>query len=173
MPGLSGCRAGLAGWALLACWCGLLPLAGAQAFPDLPEPPDAIPAERPSGPTREEIQAFFQTHPANSARSQAWVRQYQGQTIHWRGEVYRVRHVASSFRVEIMVRVLPQSFLYDTIVALEGDTAATTLDPRIRRGTRIRFEGHLAHGLDFCGVKQVTVIAPSPGAVRVEAGEGK
>ncbi|MBK8189416.1 MAG: hypothetical protein IPK79_03105 [Vampirovibrionales bacterium] len=126
------------------------------------------PSPSPAEPSRQEIQAFFESQRANSARSQAWARQYQGRVIHWEGVVYHLRRQTRSHRVEILVRALPQSFLYDTIVALEGDAEALRLDPRIRPGARIRFSGKLAHGLDIWGVKQVTVVAPTPEAIRWE-----
>jgi hypothetical protein len=118
--------------------------------------------------SRSEIQRFFTTEPGNSTRSARWATLYQGQRIAWQGMVYDIKHRPSSHRVEILIKVLPDSLLYDTIVVLEGDTQ---VDPSIRKNTLVEFEGRIIYGIDVVGVKQVQVLAPTPSAIRpVQAG---
>ncbi len=115
--------------------------------------------------SRAEIQNYFVHHSGNSTRTPHWQENYQGKQVAWEGVVYKIKRRPKSFRVEIMVKVLDDALLYDTIVVLEGHT---TFDSGIRKHVPIRFKGKIIHGVDVLGVKQVRVLAPNPEAIKIK-----
>ncbi len=115
--------------------------------------------------SRQEIQDYFIRHSGNSTRAAHWQDSYQGKRVAWEGVVYKIKRHPKSHRVEIMVKVLENALLYDTIVILEGNT---TLNPAIQKDVKIAFHGKIFHGVDALGVKQVRVLAPHPQAVQLK-----
>jgi hypothetical protein len=83
--------------------------------------------------------------------------------VQWQGQVYQVKRYPDSHRVEILVKVLTDSVLYDTVVILEG---RTDLNSFIQKGTMIQFSGTILNGVDILGVKEVQVMAQSPQAIQ-------
>lgn len=116
------------------------------------------------GVDRGEIQRFFVGDRGNSVRTEIWRQRFQGQPVSWSGEVYKVEEHPESARVEVLVKVLPDAVLYDTVVILEGNTR---LPGRLDRGTWVRFSGKVINGVDAFGVKEVQVLLPSPANLQV------
>lgn len=112
---------------------------------------------------RQEIQHFFTQHEGNSVRTAHWLNHYFRKPVQWQGHVYQVKHYPDSHRVEILVKVLTDSVLYDTVVIIEG---RTDLNSFIQKGTLIQFSGTILNGVDILGVKEVQVLAQSPQAIQ-------
>ncbi len=112
---------------------------------------------------RDEIQHFFTQHEGNSVRTAHWLNHYFKKPVQWQGQVYQVKRYPDSHRVEILVKVLTDSVLYDTVVILEG---RTDLNSFIQKGTMIQFSGTILNGVDILGVKEVQVMAQSPQAIQ-------
>ncbi len=115
--------------------------------------------------SRAEIQNYFVHHAGNSVRMSHWQKTYQGKWVAWEGVVYKIKRRPKSYRVEVMVKVLDDALLYDTIVVLEGNTE---LNSEVKKHASIRFEGKIIHGVDVLGVKQVRVLAPNPEAIELK-----
>lgn len=113
--------------------------------------------------SRDEIQRFFAQHEGNSVRTAQWLHRYLRQGIQWQGQVYQIKHYPDSHRVELLVKVLPDTLLYDTVVVLEGQTA---LNSFIQKGTTVQFQGTIINGVDSFGVKEVLVLIPSPQGIQ-------
>ena len=109
--------------------------------------------------TREEIQHFFTSGSSNSVRTQTWLRNYRDQEVTWTGSVSGLRYRPESQRLEVMIKVLPSSVLYDTVAILEVNTR---IDSAIRKGSRVSFSGKIINGVDSWGVKEVQLLLPGP-----------
>ena len=116
------------------------------------------------GLSRQEIQSFFVQDGGNSIRSHDWLNRYHQKPVDWKGKVYKVKDIPGSHRVEILVKVLPDCLLYDTVVVLEGNTR---LREPLQPDQAIQFRGKIIHGVDVMGVKQVKILAPSPDSIIV------
>ncbi len=111
------------------------------------------------GISRDEIQRFFINDHGNSVLTRYWEDTFHNREVEWEGMVYDIKRRPESHRVEIMVKVLPDSLLYDTLVVLEG---RTRLPQGIGKGTPVRFRGKIINGTDVIGVKQVHVLLRQP-----------
>jgi hypothetical protein len=120
-----------------------------------------------AGPSRAEIQQFFIAGKGDCTRRADWSARYLRQEVDWSGTVYRIERHPESMRIELLVKVLPDSKLYDTVVVLEGDT---NVDTAIRRGSRIGFTGRIFRGVDLFGVKEVQVLVQNPQYIRLLEG---
>jgi hypothetical protein len=116
-------------------------------------------------PSREEIQQFFVSNEGNSIRTPQWQNRFQKKSVQWLGQVYEVKSLPHSHRVEVLVKVLHDSILYDTVVVVEGNTQINSF---IQKGSFVRFNGTIINGVDAFGVKEVQVLLASPGALQVE-----
>lgn len=145
---------------ILGCIWALLMLENAWALP-----PNTTMGEYNAVPSRQEIQQFFVSHEGNSIRSAQWQSRYQKKPVQWLGQVYDIKPLAGSHRVEVLVKILPDSLLYDTVVVLEGNTR---LNSFIRKGSMVRFSGTITNGVDAFGVKEVQVLLASPGDLQME-----
>ncbi len=112
---------------------------------------------------RDDIQHFFTQHEGNSIRTAHWLNHYFRKPVQWQGHVYQIKHYPDSHRVEILVKVLTDSVLYDTVVIVEG---RTDLNSFIQKGTLIQFSGTILNGVDMLGVKEVQILAQSPQAIQ-------
>jgi hypothetical protein len=119
----------------------------------------------PDPPSREEIQHFFTSGQGNSVRAPKWQKQYLRRHVEWAGQVYAIKRHPASMRVELLVKVLPDSLLYDTVVVLEGNTA---INEFIEKGRTVRFKGRIINGVDAMGVKEVLVLVDRPDALWLE-----
>jgi hypothetical protein len=108
---------------------------------------------------RSEIQKFFVKYEGNSIRSKQWMSLYFKKEVDWQGFVYAIKRHPESNRVEFLLKVLPDSVLYDTVVVVEGNTET---NPFIQKGTAVKFHGKIFNGVDFMGVKEVQVLLNSP-----------
>ncbi|MBY0404104.1 MAG: hypothetical protein K2X66_09410 [Cyanobacteria bacterium] len=108
---------------------------------------------------RSEIQQFFVKYEGNSIRSKQWMSLYLKKEVDWQGLVYAIKRHPESNRVEFLLKILPESVLYDTVVVVEGNTE---INPFIQKGTVVKFHGKIFNGVDFMGVKEVQVLLNSP-----------
>lgn len=116
--------------------------------------------------TRREIQHYFTTHEGNSVRSGAWLKRFQNREIHWNGVIYGIKRAPASSRIELLIKVLPDSLLYDTVVVLEGNTL---IDSFIQKGSPVTFQGKIFNGVDVLGVKEVQVLVRDPRYIQLDA----
>lgn len=119
-----------------------------------------------SSVSRQEIQHYFTSHEGNSVRSAAWLQRFQNREIRWTGIIYSIKHSPASNRVELLVKVLSDSLLYDTVVVLEGNTL---IDSFLKKGSPVVFQGRIFNGVDVLGVKEVQVLVKSPSNIQLDA----
>ncbi|MDX2084869.1 MAG: hypothetical protein SFZ03_05715 [Candidatus Melainabacteria bacterium] len=110
-------------------------------------------------PSREEIQQFFARQAGNAVHHAQWQARFYRCRIAWQGQVFRVENHPASQRVEVLVKVLPATLLYDTVVVLEGPLGQWQSP---KRGQRVRFEGQVVNGTDWMGIKTVQVLLQRP-----------
>ena len=95
----------------LRCWLLFWLMMGAAGTVLVTDQPSMAATMPSSELSREEIQHFFTTDREDSVRSMTWVSRYRGRLVHWTGTVVKIRHCPQSRRVELMIRVLPDSML--------------------------------------------------------------
>lgn len=116
--------------------------------------------------SRQEIQHFFVSDVGNSVRTQTWLKLYHGKPVHWSGTVYAIRRSPQSLRTEVLIRVLPDTMLYDTVAIIEG---SGPLDSRIQKDQPVHLRGKVVNGVDAIGVKEVHVLLPEAAAIGAES----
>jgi hypothetical protein len=92
------------------------------------------------------------------------MNRYLRKDVTWMSQVFAIHKRPESMRVELLVKVLPDSILYDTVLVIEGNTQ---LDSRIQKGSWITFTGRIFNGVDALGVKEVQVLLKDPSALRL------
>lgn len=103
--------------------------------------------------TRQDIQTYLK-QPGNALMSSQWRKDYQNKVVEWQGVVYQVSVWDETGPAEVLLRVLPTSRLYDTVLLIPLDHPwVSTLRP----GQTIRFQGVVSGGVDTFFLKEVHV----------------
>lgn len=110
--------------------------------------------------SRQELQDFLR-RPGNAVASPDWSRQYYDQPVSWHGTVYKISPAGADQPVEILLKVLPDSYLYDTVLMVPP---AHPLAQTARVGQTLRFQGVIRGVVDTRLHREVHVTVPRGGS---------
>lgn len=106
-----------------------------------------------SGISRQEVQNFLK-QPGNAAIDPDWTKSYQNKIVQWQGVVYKVSQAEENQPVEVLLRVLPSSRLYDTVLLVPPDHPWANT---IQAGQNLVFEGMIISAVDTVLLREVQV----------------
>ncbi len=112
--------------------------------------------------SREELQSFLK-QPGNGLVTQDWMRQYQNKSVHWRGVVYQVESFGPNQPLEILLKIIPSSYLYDTVLIVPKGHPLNQNPPR--KGDSLDFDGVVTGAVDTSLLKEVhitAIVSPQP-----------
>jgi len=94
--------------------------------------------------SRQQVQAVLNA-PGNVRQSPTWSQGYQARAVRWQGQVYKVDSRTMPGQVDVLVKILPNTPLYDTILVVPSTHPwAHTLRP----GQRVAFAGQISQAID-------------------------
>ncbi|MEB3245365.1 MAG: hypothetical protein VKJ06_05200 [Vampirovibrionales bacterium] len=92
-----------------------------------------------------------------------WQEQVAGQPISCQGIVTHVVNTQAAKRIEVMLRLLEDTRLYDTVLQLEGPAYEYWLKREpLASGQMVQFKGKIVRGVDLFGLKHVFVRVDDP-----------
>lgn len=103
--------------------------------------------------SRQDIQNFLK-QPGNAILNPDWQRLYSAKTVKWRGTVYKIDYYSPDEPVEVLIKVLPNSYLYDTVLLIPAHHPVLH---RLSPGQTLAFEGVITGGVDNVLVKEVHI----------------
>lgn len=103
--------------------------------------------------SRLEIQNFFHDTPGNASYMPFWEQKYLNQHVNWSGQIFSIQYQKDFNRTEITMKVLPNTFMYDTVVYCPGD-----ISKEFTIKDKVDFTGSISRGIDLFGVKEVQII---------------
>lgn len=102
--------------------------------------------------TRSEIQNFFESTPGNASYKPDWQKRFLHRNVSWKGIIFSIQYQKDFNRTEITLKILPGTFMYDTIVYVPGD-----ITDKFKVRDEVNFSGSITRGVDMLGVKEVQV----------------
>lgn len=94
--------------------------------------------------SRQQVQTVLNA-PGKATQLPSWAQDYQYKPVRWQGQVYKVDSRATPDRVDVLVKILPNTPLYDTILVVPSSHPwAKSLRP----GQRVAFSGQITQAVD-------------------------
>lgn len=100
--------------------------------------------------SRLEIQNYFQKTPGNAAYTAVWENQFLNKKVSWKGTIFSLQYQKDFGRTEVTMKVLPGTFMYDTVIYVPGDIT-DKFDPK----QEVSFIASIIKGIDMLGVQEV------------------
>lgn len=103
--------------------------------------------------SRLEIQNYFHKTPGNASYLPFWEQKYLNHKVHWAGQIFSIQYQKDFKRTEITMKVLPDTFMYDTVVYCPGN-----ITDQFKVKDHVKFSGTISRGIDLFGVKEVQIV---------------
>lgn len=94
--------------------------------------------------SRAQVQSALNA-PGNVTNTPQWDQQYQNRVVRWQGQVYKVDERAHPSQVDVLIKVLPNTPLYDTILVVPSSHPWAR---SLKSGQRVAFSGSIRHAID-------------------------
>ncbi|MGD9581881.1 MAG: hypothetical protein AB7V50_10950 [Vampirovibrionia bacterium] len=102
--------------------------------------------------SRLEIQRYFQNTPGNATYLGVWENKYLNKKVNWTGSIFSIQYQKAFDRTEVTFKILPGTFMYDTVVYVPGD-----ISDKFKLRDEVSFTGSIVKGVDMLGVQEVQV----------------
>lgn len=106
-----------------------------------------------SSVSRAEIQQYLK-RPGNAIISTDWTKTYHYKAVQWEGRVFKISRFGNNQPVEVLIKVLPASYLYDTVLIIPANHPAIN---HLQEGNMISFKGIVTGAVDTALLKEVHV----------------
>jgi hypothetical protein len=120
------------------------------------------------GCARDRIQVFL-SQQGDFTRTLAWREHFQGKPLQCSGVITHIIETPQANRREVMLKVLPETRLYDTVLLLENSATSHIDLKAFKPSQQVTFKGTIVRAVDLFGLKQVFVQVTSLEALQPEA----